>query len=136
MEHLSPESELGHVRCFTCNKIIGHKYNEYEKLLSEGKSIEEALNKLKIVRYCCRKHFINPFKVVVEKLEESSEMTTFEKLSVANDPNINTNGALSSLASSSILVEPESEIQLKPVKALPTFSKKTEDKTTRIYKAW
>jgi DNA-directed RNA polymerase subunit N (RpoN/RPB10) len=128
-ELLPPEPELVPVRCVTCNKILGNKYNKYEEFLHEGYSIEESLNKLGLVRPCCRLRLRNPFKVVGEKFED------FEKLSVADDPKSATTGALSAM-NSSVIIEEETEIQLKPVRALPTFPKKKEGEVSRIFKAW
>lgn len=42
------------VRCFSCGKVIGSKWEKYQKLLEEGKSKKEALDELKIERFCCR----------------------------------------------------------------------------------
>lgn len=42
------------VRCFTCNKVIGNKwdiYCEYKNEMTE----KEALDKLQLNRYCCRR---------------------------------------------------------------------------------
>lgn len=42
------------VRCFTCNKVIGSKwepYQEYCKTMTK----EEALDKLELHRICCRR---------------------------------------------------------------------------------
>ena len=47
------------VRCFTCNKVVGSLWEEYQKLLSEGKTNEEALNQLNLKRYCCRRMIIS-----------------------------------------------------------------------------
>ncbi|MEM2948064.1 MAG: DNA-directed RNA polymerase subunit N [Candidatus Anstonellales archaeon] len=46
------------VRCFTCGKIIGHMYEQYKKLVADGKSPKEAMDELGINRYCCRRMFI------------------------------------------------------------------------------
>jgi DNA-directed RNA polymerase subunit N (RpoN/RPB10) len=43
------------VRCFTCNKVVGDKWEKYLKLLKDGLSEADALNKLEIKRYCCKK---------------------------------------------------------------------------------
>jgi DNA-directed RNA polymerase I, II, and III subunit RPABC5 len=43
------------IRCFTCNKIIGNKWEPYQKFLKEGLTEEESLNKLGLNRYCCRR---------------------------------------------------------------------------------
>jgi DNA-directed RNA polymerase subunit N (RpoN/RPB10) len=43
------------VRCFSCGKAIGGVYEEYLKKVRDGKAPEEALNELKVERYCCRR---------------------------------------------------------------------------------
>ena len=55
--------EMCHIRCIECGKVIGHKWEPYQKLLSEGVSIKEAMEKLGINRYCCRYRMMNPIKV-------------------------------------------------------------------------
>lgn len=47
------------VRCFTCGRPIAQDYENYKKLLKEGKSPAEALDILGIKRYCCRRMFIS-----------------------------------------------------------------------------
>lgn len=42
------------VRCFSCGKVVGSFWEEYQKMLKEGKSIKEALDELKLERFCCR----------------------------------------------------------------------------------
>ena len=46
------------IRCFSCGKPIAHSYNEYKKLVADGKTHKEALDLLKIERYCCRAQFL------------------------------------------------------------------------------
>ncbi len=41
------------VRCFTCGKITGSSWEPYLKLLSEGLTKKEALDRLGFKRYCC-----------------------------------------------------------------------------------
>ncbi len=126
MEFLPSEPELTAIRCYTCNKILADKYNRYQKMLNAGYSIEQALNTLGLNRYCCRLRLRNPFKTV-DKIE------SFEELSIESNPNALTTGALSAINdSSSIVIEPESEIQLKPLPVLP----KKEKKETKSYQAW
>ncbi len=64
------------IRCFTCAKVIGDKYDYYieemEKLKKEGKKNEdedykyfsdihtkEILDELGLVRYCCRRMLLS-----------------------------------------------------------------------------
>ena len=43
------------VRCFSCGKVIGSKWEPYLELLKEGNSEAQSLDKLNIKRYCCRR---------------------------------------------------------------------------------
>ncbi|RLI83969.1 DNA-directed RNA polymerase subunit N [Archaeoglobales archaeon] len=54
------------VRCFTCGKVIGHLWEEYQKKLEEGKTPKEALDELGIERYCCRRMFLTYRSVIKE----------------------------------------------------------------------
>ena len=53
------------VRCFTCGAVIGNKGVQYEKMCKQFKSENssdpenEALNKMNIKRYCCRRMFLS-----------------------------------------------------------------------------
>ena len=47
------------VRCFTCGKVIGSDYVEYEKRVSAGENAKDVLDDLGIERYCCRRMFIS-----------------------------------------------------------------------------
>ncbi len=57
------------VRCFTCGKVIGHLWEEYNRKLEEGKSKKEALDELGLERYCCRRMFLT-HKSVIEEISK------------------------------------------------------------------
>ncbi len=42
------------VRCFSCGKVVGSLWEDYTKLVAEGKSKKEAMDKLGLKRFCCR----------------------------------------------------------------------------------
>lgn len=42
------------VRCFSCGKVVGSKWEQYNKLLADGKSVKEALDSVSLKRFCCR----------------------------------------------------------------------------------
>ncbi|MCS7135356.1 MAG: DNA-directed RNA polymerase subunit N [Candidatus Aenigmarchaeota archaeon] len=46
------------VRCFSCGKVVGHLWEEYQKRVKEGESKEKVLNDLGLERYCCRALFL------------------------------------------------------------------------------
>ncbi len=60
------------VRCFTCGKLIGDKWEKYVSLLKEGKTSKEALDELGIERYCCRRMFISHVDLTNEIVKVSS----------------------------------------------------------------
>ena len=48
------------IRCFSCNKVIADKYEEWLKELNKkNKDNKEILDDLGLERYCCRRHMIS-----------------------------------------------------------------------------
>ena len=43
------------VRCFTCGKVVGNKWDSYLELLKADYSEGDALDELGLKRYCCRR---------------------------------------------------------------------------------
>ena len=60
------------VRCFTCNKIIGGKWDNYECILNSGKSAKYAFEQIGIRRYCCKRMFLGHVNII-DKLIQYSE---------------------------------------------------------------
>jgi DNA-directed RNA polymerases I, II, and III subunit RPABC5 len=57
------------VRCFTCAKVIGGKWDVYQAHLSEGLQAAEALDILGMKRYCCRRMFLGHVDMVDRLLQ-------------------------------------------------------------------
>jgi DNA-directed RNA polymerase subunit N len=57
------------VRCFTCGKVIGDKWEEFKERVTEGEDAKKVLDDLKIKRYCCRRIFISHIDVTEELLK-------------------------------------------------------------------
>ncbi|PWN90588.1 hypothetical protein FA10DRAFT_218949, partial [Acaromyces ingoldii] len=55
------------VRCFSCGKVIGDKWDAYIALLVSGKEEGEALTELGLQRYCCRRMVLTHVDLI-EKL--------------------------------------------------------------------
>ena len=137
--------ELCFIRCITCNKILGNKWEKYQELLESGVSIEKALNELGLTRPCCRIRMRNPIKVVDRNVQSQADIdklfeNNFETLSVSNDYNASTEGALSAMSSSSMTIIPEEEtdIELPPLPDISKLSIKssTGNNLFRTYRAW
>ncbi|MEK6924011.1 MAG: DNA-directed RNA polymerase subunit N [Candidatus Micrarchaeota archaeon] len=46
------------IRCFSCGKPIGDKYEQYKTLTNAGKNPVEAFEELGLERYCCRRMWL------------------------------------------------------------------------------
>ncbi|WWD15714.1 DNA-directed RNA polymerase I, II, and III subunit RPABC5 [Kwoniella shandongensis] len=55
------------VRCFSCGKVIGNLWDSYLELLAAGVDEGEALDKLQLKRYCCRRMVLTHVDLI-EKL--------------------------------------------------------------------
>lgn len=65
------------VRCFTCNKVIGHLWETYKRLLQNMPSAADALNELKLHRTCCRRMFLSHVDTIDEVLALSNTENNF-----------------------------------------------------------
>ncbi|AAK39726.1 Putative RNA polymerase II subunit Rpb10 (nucleomorph) [Guillardia theta] len=57
------------VRCFTCGKIIGNKWEIYLRLLNENYSESSALDTLGLQRYCCRRMILTHVDLIEKLLQ-------------------------------------------------------------------
>ncbi len=52
------------IRCFSCGKVIGHLWEEYDRRVNEGEEPAKVLDDLGITRYCCRRMFFSHVDLV------------------------------------------------------------------------
>ncbi|MBY6287135.1 DNA-directed RNA polymerase subunit N [Nanohaloarchaea archaeon H12] len=57
------------VRCFSCGKVIGDKWNEFEERTEDGEDKKQVLDDLGLEKYCCRTIFLTN----VDTIEEVGE---------------------------------------------------------------
>ncbi|XP_022157220.1 DNA-directed RNA polymerases I, II, and III subunit RPABC5-like [Momordica charantia] len=59
------------VRCFTCGKVIGNRWESYLDLLRDDNGLDESgvLDRLGLVRYCCRQMLITTVNFIERLLE-------------------------------------------------------------------
>jgi DNA-directed RNA polymerase subunit N len=57
------------VRCFTCGKLLGDKYEIYKERVEQGENSEEVLDDLGIKRYCCRRMIISHVDLLGEVIK-------------------------------------------------------------------
>jgi len=56
------------IKCFTCGKLIGDKWEEYKRRVSAGESPGEVLDDLGVTRICCRRMFLTHVDFIDELL--------------------------------------------------------------------
>ncbi|HIE19197.1 TPA: DNA-directed RNA polymerase subunit N [Candidatus Bathyarchaeota archaeon] len=54
------------VRCFTCGKLIGDKWEEFSKRVKNGESAGKVLDDLGVTRYCCRRMLLSHVEIIDE----------------------------------------------------------------------
>lgn len=52
------------VRCFTCGRLIGDKWEEFIRRVKRGEKPGKVLDDLGITRYCCRRMFLSHVDLV------------------------------------------------------------------------
>ena len=52
------------VRCFTCGKLVGDKYLEFNSRLKAGEDPKLVLDSLGLNRYCCRRILISSMDII------------------------------------------------------------------------
>jgi len=54
------------VRCITCGKLLGDKYDEFEQRVKKGESPASVLDELGVKRYCCRRMLLTSVDLMDE----------------------------------------------------------------------
>lgn len=52
------------VRCFSCNTVIGDKWNIYQSHLDNGMTQDDALASIGLRRYCCKRMFLGHVELI------------------------------------------------------------------------
>lgn len=68
------------VRCFTCGKVIGNKYDTYLELMQDENTTDaDALSILGLTRYCCRRMLLTHVDLMTRLLNYNSESVPGEE---------------------------------------------------------
>jgi len=54
------------VRCWSCSKVIAHKYQEFKDAVDAGNDPRKTLDDLGFERYCCRRMFVGHIDLIDE----------------------------------------------------------------------
>lgn len=56
------------VRCFTCGRLVGDKWEDFTRRVKAGEEPGEVLDSLGIKRYCCRRMLLSHVDIIDEIL--------------------------------------------------------------------
>jgi len=54
------------VRCFTCGKVVGDKWEDFARRVKAGEDAGAVLDSLGLTRYCCRRMLLSHVEVIDE----------------------------------------------------------------------
>ena len=70
------------VRCFSCGKVIGDKWEEFARRVAAGENPAAVLDDLGVTRYCCRRMLLSHVNLIDEvlRLYEERDRSTFKEV--------------------------------------------------------
>ncbi len=57
------------VRCFSCGKVVGDKWESYAQRVEAGETPKDVLDDLGVTRYCCRRMLLSHVEIIDEILK-------------------------------------------------------------------
>jgi len=66
------------VRCFSCGKVVGDKWEPFSTRVTAGEHPKDVLDDLGIERYCCRRMLLSHVELVDDILKFHEEKETVE----------------------------------------------------------
>ncbi len=57
------------IRCFSCGKLVGDKWEPFSKRVAAGEHPTEVLDDVGIDRYCCRRMLLSHVELIDNILE-------------------------------------------------------------------
>ena len=57
------------VRCFSCGKVVGDKWEEFNSRVEAGEIPSDVLDNLGVNRYCCRRMLLSHVEILDEVLK-------------------------------------------------------------------
>ena len=57
------------VRCFSCGKVIGDRWEPFARRVAGGESPKDVLDDLGVTRYCCRRMLLSHVELIDEILK-------------------------------------------------------------------
>ncbi|MFQ6081532.1 MAG: DNA-directed RNA polymerase subunit N, partial [Candidatus Bathyarchaeia archaeon] len=56
------------VRCFSCGRLIGDRWEEFARRVKAGEDSRKVLDSMGVTRYCCRRMLLSHVEIIDEIL--------------------------------------------------------------------
>ncbi|TEU13142.1 DNA-directed RNA polymerase subunit N [Candidatus Bathyarchaeota archaeon] len=66
------------VRCFSCGKVVGDKWEPFSQRVAAGEPPRDVLDDLDVERYCCRRMLLSHVELIDEVLKFYEEKESVE----------------------------------------------------------
>ncbi len=66
------------VRCFSCGKVVGDKWEPFSQRVAAGEPPRDVLDDLGVERYCCRRMLLSHVELIDEVLQFYEEKESVE----------------------------------------------------------
>jgi len=70
------------VRCFSCERVIGDKWEPYKIRVEAGEKAKDVLDDLGLTRYCCRRMLITGVQLIDEIIKYDLEKIVLRKYDI------------------------------------------------------
>ena len=64
------------VRCFSCGKVVGDKWEDYNRRVEAGENASDVLDDLGVTRYCCRRMLLSHTEILDDVLKFHKDRET------------------------------------------------------------
>ena len=68
------------VRCFSCGKVVGNKWEEYNRRVTQGQDSGAVLRDMKIHKYCCRRMILSHVPLIDTLIAGTDEPENYKFL--------------------------------------------------------
>ena len=69
MQNIGKSKMIIPVRCFSCGKVIGDKWEDFSRRVEIGENPSEVLTDLGVTRYCCRRMLLAHVEIIDDVLK-------------------------------------------------------------------